>query len=251
MIVSQTTFRTALLDAAQPAPDGLTDGHGTPARKRFDVYRNNVAVSLTEALVTAFPSIHSLVGDDFFRAMAGVFLRQHPPTSPLMMFYGAEMPEFLAGFEPVAHLPYLADVARIDLAMRSAYHAANATAVDPAALGAIPPEQLGEVCFNLAPATQIVTSPYAIHGIWHMTKGGPKPPATAQDVLITRPEFDPVVDLLPPGGALFFEHLGQQHALGAAMAAAQTQNPDFDLGGLLGLALQRGALADLIAPDPD
>lgn len=248
MSVSQTEFRAAILDPAQPAPAGLSDGQGAPAKKRFDVYRNNVAVSLTEALVTAFPSIHSLVGDDFFRAMAGIFLRQHPPTTPLMMFYGVEMPDFLAGFQPVAHLPYLPDVARIDLAMRTAYHAANAKTVDPSALGAIPPEHLDGVQFSLAPATQIVTSPYPIYSIWQMTKGGPKPPTTAQDVLITRAQFDPVIDLLPPGGAAFFDQLRQNAPLGAAMAAAQAVSPEFDLGGVLGLALQRGALTDLTAP---
>ncbi|WP_147125571.1 DNA-binding domain-containing protein [Shimia ponticola] len=248
MTVSQTSFRAALLDAEHPAPAGLTDGHGTPARKRFDVYRNNVAVSLTEALVTAFPSIHSLVGDDFFRAMAGVFLRQHPPSSPVMMYYGAEMPAFLADFAPVAHLPYLADVARIDLALRRAYHAADATAVDPSAFGAIAPEALGAVAFSLAPAVQIVSSPYPIHDIWQMTKGGSKPSAAAQDVLITRPEFDPVVDLLPPGGAIFFEQIGIGQTLGAAMETATGHVPDFDLGGLLGLALTRGALTDLTRP---
>lgn len=251
MIVSQTTFRSALLDAGQPAPAGLSDGHGTPAKKRFDVYRNNVAVSLTEALIAAFPSIYSLVGDDFFRAMAGVFLRQHPPSSPLMMFYGAEMPNFLASFEPVAHLPYLADVARIDLAMREAYHAADAVTIDPAALGKIAPDLLGGVTFTLAPATRVVASQYPAHGIWHMTKGGPKPPSEAQDILITRPEFDPMVDLLPLGGAAFFEEIQQGATLGAALAAAQTKNTEFDLGGLLGLALQRGAFTDLTAPTPD
>jgi hypothetical protein len=56
----------------------VTDPAGRPAGARFDVYRNR------EALVTGFPVVHALVGDAFFRAMAGVFLRAHPPTSPIL-----------------------------------------------------------------------------------------------------------------------------------------------------------------------
>ena len=45
-----------------------------------------------------------LVGDKFFRAMAGFYLRKLPPTSPLMMFYGDMMPKFLRRFEPAKSL---------------------------------------------------------------------------------------------------------------------------------------------------
>ena len=105
MITTQSDFRAALLDPSCPAPDGVQNPDGVPATKRFDVYRNNVAVSLTDALETAFPVVNKLVGTDFFRAMAGVYLRAHPPSSPVMMFYGDEMPDFLAGFGPAQSVP--------------------------------------------------------------------------------------------------------------------------------------------------
>jgi hypothetical protein len=55
--------------------------------------------------------IHKLVGDAFFRAMAGVFLRAHPPGDPRLQLWGAKFPGFLARFDRVAHLPYLPDIA--------------------------------------------------------------------------------------------------------------------------------------------
>ena len=242
--VSQTNLTAAILGSDLPVPEGLSDGHGKTAGKRFDIYRNNVAVSLTEALITAFPTIHGLVGDQFFRAMAGVYLRQHPPTSPLMMFYGGEMPSFLAGFEPVQHLPYLPDVARIDLALRHAYHAADAEALAPEAL-AIAPDALMAAKITFAPAAQILRSPYPIHGIWMMNRGGGKPPTIAQDVLVSRPGFDPEVDLLLPGAADFLSALMNGATVAEAIEAAPDLDPETGLGPTLGLALQRSIFTTL------
>ena len=83
--MSQAQFAQALLDPVAEVPAGLVDPLGRPAPKRFSVYRNNVASSLTRALEAAFPTVRKLVGDEFFAAMAVVFLRSHPPTSPKRM----------------------------------------------------------------------------------------------------------------------------------------------------------------------
>ena len=166
MSVSQAEFIAGVLDPARAAPEGLTDADGAPAAKRFDVYRNNVAVSLTEALKSAFPALLSLVGDEFYTAMAGVYLRAHPPQSPLMMFYGADMPAFLDGFAPVGHLPYLADIARLELALRTAYHAPDATPLDAQAIA---PEALMTHPVTLAPAVQLIRSRFPLLSIYQLS----------------------------------------------------------------------------------
>ena len=244
MSVTQTEFRTALLDGGAVTPDGLRDADGGPAGRRFDVYRNNVAVSLTEALETGFPVIRKLLGEENFKGLAGIYLRQSPPESPMMMYYGASFPDFLRSFEPVQHIGYLGDVAELEMAQRRSYHAADAQAAGGDILARVPPEELENLRFVFAPSVEVVSSPWPIYDIWrfNMIEGAPKPRAEAQDVLITRPEFDPELHLLPTGGSAFITALQSGETLGQAAAQASAEAEDFDLGACLTLLLTGQAI---------
>jgi len=221
MMSGQDQFRAALLDPGLPVPQGLQDAQGRPAGKRFDVYRNNVVVGLIEALATAFPVIEKLLGAENFRVLAGAYVRAYPPRSALMMFYGDHLPAFLQGFEPVADLGYLPDVARLELAIRRCYHAADAIPVNPQSLNGLTPDRLMKTRFRFAPAVDIVRSDWPVHAIWRFNmQNGEKPRMQAEDVLLMRPEFDPVQVLLPPGGASFIAALQTQHTLAEALDMA-------------------------------
>ncbi|WP_299962929.1 DNA-binding domain-containing protein [uncultured Roseobacter sp.] len=250
MTVSQARFREAVLDPAAAVPPGLQDGQRAPAGNRFSVYRNNVIVSLTEALQTAFPLVAKLVGGDRFSRLAAVYVREHPPKSPLMMHYGVDFPAFLEGFAPLQHIGYLPDCARLDLLIRQSYHAADAPPV-PAERLQCAPEDLVTLRLSLAPAVRILRSPWPVHDIWRMNtqEGAPKPRPVAQDVMIARPGFDPAPWLLPPGGACWLDCLGRGLTLGEAHEAALAETADFDLAAVLTLALQSGALTDPTTKD--
>ncbi|PTT93348.1 DUF2063 domain-containing protein, partial [Pseudomonas sp. HMWF005] len=88
----QAAFAAALLDPQLPCPDGLCSANGADPASRFSVYRNNVQSSLINALADSYPVVQQLVGEDFFRAMAAVFVQQHPPETPLMSRYGEALP---------------------------------------------------------------------------------------------------------------------------------------------------------------
>src|SRR3954449_13636742 len=90
-----TAFAPALLDPVRPAPEIVTGPNGKPAGKRYDVYRNNVTVSLIDALAAIYPSVQRITGTDFFRAMARFHVRNAPPTSPLPFDYGGDFPGFV------------------------------------------------------------------------------------------------------------------------------------------------------------
>jgi hypothetical protein len=242
-MTGQTVFHAGLLNPAAPVPDGLIDAQARPAGRRYGVYRNNVTVSLREALADGFPSLVSLIGRENFDHVARAYLRQSPPTSPLMMHYGARMPDFVATLEQLKHLPYLADVARIDVAMRQSYHAADSRGIDPAALQALTEEALLATRFRFAPSMILVRSRYPIGSIWHYTlRSGPKPKGIAEDVLILRAEYDPEPVILGPGAADVVAAWQEGTPFGAAIEAADDA---FDLAALLNVLLQHNAITTL------
>ncbi|GAA6158475.1 DNA-binding domain-containing protein [Ruegeria sp. HU-ET01832] len=246
MSVSQSTFHTALLNPSEAVPEGLVDASAQPAGRRFSVYRNNVAVSLTEAVHQAFPVIAKLLGAQNMDGLSGIFLRQHPPTTPMMMFYGEAFPEFLAGMEQLSHLGYLPDVARLELALRRSYHAADSTPAPGDAL-AVDPEQVMRAKLEFAPSMQVVRSEWPIFSLWRFNTidDAPKPQPGAEDVLVTRPEFDPAPHLLPAGGADWISKMQTGHTIGQAFESVSATTPEFDLGATLAPLLQGGAITSV------
>ena len=244
MSVDQSQFHDALLDSARTVPAGLSDGMGRPAGARFSVYRNNVAVSLTEALEVSFPAIVKLIGAENFKKVAGVFLRKNPPQSPMIMVYGAEFPRFLETFEPLRHIGYLPDVARLEQALRESYHAADAAPIDPATFADLSDEKLATTRITLSPSIRLIRSVWPVHAIWayNLEEDAPKPLNMAQDVLITRPDFDPQCHPLATGGGAFITTLLAGRPLGEAFEKALEISPEFDLAAVLALLLDTRAI---------
>ena len=161
-------------------PAQVAGPDGKAAEKRYNVYRNNVTVSLIEALAATFPATRRITGEDFFRAMARFHIRASPPTSPLLFEYGRDFPGFIERYDYARSMPWLADVARIERAWLDAYHAADVPPLSSQDLAAIPPERLGEIVLVPHPATCIVVSPYPAVSIFAANRSaGPVGPINA------------------------------------------------------------------------
>lgn len=227
-------------------PPGMTARDPAEAGRRFAVYRNNVAHSLTEALASRFPVVQRLVGDDFFRALARAFLLAHPPASPVLLAWGDAFPEFLEGFPPVKGLPYLPDVARIELARGRAYHAADHDPLSPEALAQAAQDPVGAQ-LALHPSVQWVLSRWSIVSIWRANQPGAGAGSLRADqlemALILRDRsFEVPVHRIGPGDMAFLGGLRDAAPILACAATAAHAEPGHNPGPLLGLLAQAGAL---------
>lgn len=250
----QRLFATALLDPDAPCPAGLTAWNDSDPARRFAVYRNNVVVSLIDALADTFPVTLELVGDEFFRAMAGVFVRAAPPKSALLTEYGEGFPAFIERFEPARSVPYLADVARLELLRVRAFHAADADPLSPdrVARAVADPERLPALRATCHPSLGVLSSRYAIVSLWAAHQGigdlARVDPDVPENALVVRAGLEVQVVSLPPGGDVLVAGFASGLTLGDAAALAASAHADFDLTLQFALLLRHGALTSLHLP---
>ena len=243
---AEGVFARAVLDPEAAVPAALIHKATTPSR-RFGVYRNNVYSSLIDVLAARFQVTARLVGETFFRAMARDFVQQDPPRSPVLLRYGVHFADFIAGFPPAAPVPYLADVARLEWAWHTAYHAADAEALPLEALHAAV-DGVERATLTLHPSTCVVRSAYPVVTIWQLARreGEDEParlPADGEDALVIRPRLAVDVRRLPEGGADFVLALQRGAKLQDAAAAAIAAAPGFDLKANLAGLMSSGAIA--------
>ncbi|ANT61096.1 hypothetical protein AYJ57_12405 [Salipiger sp. CCB-MM3] len=232
------TFASALLSPEAPRPAALRDPSGAAATRRYDVYRNNVSVALTEALAAAFPVVERLVGEAYFRAMARAFAQAHPPRSPVMATYGAELADWIADFPPLAALSYLADVARIEQARRDASQSADAAPLAPGVLAGLPPEALAALCPRLHPALRVLTLGPSALAIWARNAARPDlAQSRAREVLVSRPHLKVLTLAAPEGTAATLRALARGTPLGAALPIGA------DHAAIFGCLFEAGAFA--------
>ena len=249
-------FAAALLEPTQAVPQGLCAWNGSDPTRRLAVYRNNVLSSLIDALADLCPVVQALVGEEFFRAMAGIHVRQSPPRSPVLAHYGGDFPAFIEAFEPARSVRYLADVARLELARRRAQNAADTEGLtaERAQAALSDPQRVPELRLRWHPSVTLLRSRYAVASLWaaHQTEGEPElehiDPDQPQSALVLRHAFEVLVLPVSPASARFIEAGLDSAALGDAVAAAMQVDAAFDLTGTLGPLLSYDALTGIELP---
>ena len=184
--------------------------------------------------------MRKLVGDDFFRGMAGAYVAGEKPQTPVLIGYGASFADFIARFPPAEAIPYLADVARLENAWVEAYHSADAAPLDLAALGcdrargARRPD-IQASSGGAAAALRRIPPPRS--GRRRRARRPRRPRSgRAEAALVTRPEAEVAVRILPPGGFAFAAALcsgGATLGEAAALCAGEGFDPGAHLVGLI------------------
>lgn len=242
-------FSRAILNPDIEAPRGLHGPQPGKADRRYAVYRNNVTVSLIGALEANFPAVRRLVGNEFFAGMAKLFVRAHPPQSRLLAEYGAQLADFIAGFEPLADYPFIADVARLERLWLDSYHEEDAPALDGAELAKLEPEALFASRFAPHPAARLFASPYAAVTIMSANRAAEEVPQIDPERpefgLITRSSLQVDVRVIPASSHLLLVQLMAGKPLAQAVEAALESDAGFDLAGNLQGMLAAGVFTSL------
>jgi len=237
----------ALALRSGPLPDGLTAlltaRDPSEVEQRFAVYRNNVTVSLTEALAQRFPVIKRLVGEEFFAALARLYAETGRPRSPVLSEWGDGFAPFLAQFPPLAPYPYMADVARIEYARGRAFHAADRSPINPADLASADPDR---VRLELHPSVQILRLASPAVTIWARNQPdaseGPPGQGPETALILRDGAWQVPVQAIGPGDEALVQSIQTGASLAGAALAAQEAEPGHDPQPLLVALMRAGVI---------
>lgn len=248
----QAQFARALLDDGAAIPPALAecvaDRGAFDGCRRLGVYRNNVTLTLREALAAAYPCVVRLVGEAFFARLAREFAQAVPPSEPNLDVYGEGLARFLERYPPVAHLPWLADVARLEWARIEVFRAEDPPAFDFEGLAAVLAEEQPRLAFVLSPAARLIASAYPVLAIREMCLAAAEPdnefdPGAGGDcVLVLRRGEGVGLHRLQPAEHVFLAALERGATLAAAWGEASAREAGFDGAGCLQRHVARGTI---------
>jgi hypothetical protein len=142
--------------AALVAPRGATG-----ASPGLQAYRANAHASAERALATACPTIRALLGAEDFAHLAREFWHAHPPQRGDLGEWGSALPEWIAVHSGLADWPYLADCARLDLALHRCERASDAT-FDAVSLALLSNTEPARLRLRLMPGVQVMESAWPV-----------------------------------------------------------------------------------------
>jgi hypothetical protein len=243
-------FQDAFARALRAPDDGCGDMARLTAQPGFAIYRNTVMKGCIDALQANYPAVARLVGEEWFRAAAAVFAREHLPARASLLDYGAGFADFLAGFPPAQELPYLPGVARIERFWTEAHLAADAPPLCAASVAPLAPDELAGMRVRPHPSARwAFFADHPVATIWRQnrapdgTRDGDVIDWRGEGILVVRPAHVVANATLDAAGCAFLDACAAGGTLGEAAIAALDVDPELDLARLMAQLLETGALA--------
>jgi hypothetical protein len=235
--LQQRAYRAIVL-----GDDGVLPEDGDSAAVGLEVYRNNARETFRRTLSSTYPVVQQLVGEQCFRGLANVYMREHPSRSGDLGAFGTELPLLLDVFYRNTEFAYLADLARLEAAIAAAETATDAARLDARALAAVPAREHAALRFDLHPAARLVASRWPVLAIWRAHQGADPDTvdlrAGAEHVLVTRPDARTSLRALDAATFAFVRSLADDEPLADALDAGVAAGASFDVRSALALLVE-------------
>lgn len=134
---------------------------------RLAVYAHAYRARLLGALRDNHEVLALAMGDEAFEALGLAYIEAHPSPHASIRWYGDALADFMAAVEaPALPHPALADLARMDWALRAAFDAADAPVLRAEDLQALSPEAWPGLQLRLQPSVQLLPLQWAVEPVW-------------------------------------------------------------------------------------
>lgn len=151
----QQQMLQAVLADEPPQVQALRSDARADVGSRLAIYRNGYRIRLRDSLATEFPGLGKMMGRRF-DAMLESYVETHPSMHYNIRWHGAGLGAFLGYGLPWRASPELADMAKLDWAISTAFDAADEAALQAADLANLPAESWTSLRLHAQDHLQIV-----------------------------------------------------------------------------------------------
>ncbi|MDE0310171.1 MAG: DNA-binding domain-containing protein [Acidiferrobacterales bacterium] len=247
----QTRFCQQVLFGEQTGVDSLVHPGEFTSERRLQIYGNNIRSTLTESLQSIYSATEAIVGRDYFKMLARQYLVDFPPEQGSIHQFGDQFAQFVKTFEGLEKIAYLTDIASIDWAYHTAFHAPSAPSVSVSCLARFTPDDYENLLLHRHPSVTVVSSSFPIFDIWNYAQNEsedisvPDINAAAQNVLIVRNDLTVEVINLDKELSVLLDMCSENRTLGFMLGCVIDSNSTYNLEVGLHTLFSTGAVHDV------
>jgi hypothetical protein len=175
----QADFQACIINENSEAfKQCIIDDAKVGVEKRLSIYADAYRLRIIEALATAYPKLHMLLGDDLFDATARQYIDQYPSSYRNMRWVGNQMSQHLTNVLP--QHPIAAELASFEWVLGLAFDAEDALVLQLEDLATIPPETWADLSFEFHPSMQLLDLQWNVIPVWQALDAEVMPPGPVQ-----------------------------------------------------------------------
>lgn len=225
----------------------------TPA-ERLAIYRSNIQETHINALQDIYAVCKKLVGNNYFRQLAGLYVSLYPSKDHDLNRYGEKFPDFLDEIittrPEASSLCYLSDIARLEWLYHKSHYTIDESPFDVSLLSEMPQQQWIDLQFRTSASLGLLCSGYPVFEIWCYHQGkmdsvlALEESAELQHIAVWRKKLEFKIEVISALAYGWLIALGDGANLGELSA---NLNSSEELGSLLSISIQRGWIVGLVS----
>jgi hypothetical protein len=186
----QQQMLQAVLAEKAPQLKAIRGNDIADADSRLAVYRHGYRIRLRDALKAEFAGLQCMAGRHF-DVLLNKYVEAHPPEHYNIRWYGSGLAAFLDYAMPWRNKPQLAEMARLDWAISTAFDAPDESSRSMANLSTVPPDAWAGLQLSLQQNLQVMACKHNTHAFRRAADRGNARPhlrhfAEARQVLVWR-----------------------------------------------------------------
>ena len=240
----ENAFKQIFQDANSTLLEIIEDNLNIPKESGIAIYKNNALGAQLSSLKSIYSTCELLVGETCFKQLAFSYLRTHPMRKPDLNTFAETFPNFIQQLQQhestLGQVPYLSDIAKLELNLNQAYYAQKHCIFDIDAFSNLSTNEQSQVTFMLNHSLHLISSCYPLKMIWDAHQAESIQAFNIEEgnysYLIHRPEYK--AEILP----IPFEHYEFLFAIKNRLTLSQLCDQFPNQTNLLGSYIQNGWL---------